>query len=52
MKPLLWLFLRLAPRVGFTFVSVYAPGEDVLAVHFALDEAAFNASIKELKTDG
>jgi len=39
--------IRLAQFLGFSCLSVYAPDDDVLALHLARDEATMTRSIED-----
>ncbi len=48
LRPLaLWATIRLARFLDFNYVLVYAPGEDVVALHLARDEVTMARSIEE-----
>ena len=34
----------------FTYVSIYVPDDNVMAIHFAYDEDSFNKSIRDIAT--
>lgn len=43
----LGVMVRLARFLGFNYLSVYAPGEDVLALHLARDEVTMARSMDD-----
>lgn len=49
---LLRLLLWTLTRLGFGFIDLYTPGGgDVRAIHAAVDEEAFQASLSDLATE-
>lgn len=44
--------IRLARYLGFDYVSVYAPGQDVLALHLARDDVTMERSMDDYLAGG